>query len=104
VTHRPVAGLLVGTAVTAVLQSSSATTVMLVSLVGAGLLSLQHAIGIILGADIGTTLTVQLIAFRVTDYGILLVGLAWRQCMVCAAPSTVTWARRSWAWASSSCP
>src|SRR3990170_3115090 len=55
--------LLVGAGVTAVLQSSSATTVMLVGFASAGLLSLRQTIGVILGADIGTTVTVQLLAF-----------------------------------------
>lgn len=68
-------GLGAGAAITAVLQSSSATTVMLVGFVGSGLLGLKETMGIILGADIGTTLTVQIIAFRVYDYSILLVGL-----------------------------
>ena len=55
--------LLVGAGVTAVLQSSSATSVMLVGFASAGLLSLRQTIGVILGADIGTTVTVQLLAF-----------------------------------------
>jgi phosphate:Na+ symporter len=55
--------LLVGAGVTAVLQSSSATSVMLVGFASAGLLTLQQTIGVILGADIGTTVTVQLLAF-----------------------------------------
>ncbi len=74
-TNHPVVGLLVGTGMTAALQSSGATTVMMVSLVGAGLMSLPQAISVILGADIGTTITVQLIAFKVMDYAVLLVGL-----------------------------
>ncbi len=55
--------LLVGAGVTALLQSSSATTVMLVGFASAGLLTLRQTIGVILGADIGTTVTVQLLAF-----------------------------------------
>ena len=58
-----VRALLVGAGVTALLQSSSATTVMLVGFASAGLLSLRQTIGVILGADIGTTATVQLLAF-----------------------------------------
>ncbi|MFQ5441237.1 MAG: Na/Pi cotransporter family protein [Thermodesulfobacteriota bacterium] len=64
----------VGAAITALLQSSSATTVMLVGFVGAGLIGLSGTMGIILGADIGTTFTVQLIAFKVYDYAPLLIG------------------------------
>ena len=60
----------VGALVTAVIQSSSATTVMLVSFVDAGLLTLVQAVGVILGANIGTTITAQLIAFKITAYAL----------------------------------
>ncbi|HEX6211425.1 MAG TPA: Na/Pi cotransporter family protein [Methylomirabilota bacterium] len=63
-----------GALVTAILQSSAATTLMLIGFVSAGLMSFRQTLGVILGADIGTTLTVQLIAFRITDYALLLVG------------------------------
>jgi phosphate:Na+ symporter len=69
--------LLVGAGVTAVLQSSSATTVMLVGFASAGLLSLRQTIGVILGADIGTTVTVQLIALDLTAYAPLIVFAGW---------------------------
>src|SRR3990170_998615 len=65
----------VGAAITALLQSSSATTVMLVGFVGSGLMTLGQTMGVILGADIGTTITVQVIAFRVYEYAIGVVGL-----------------------------
>ncbi len=68
-------GVFVGAVITALLQSSSATTVMLVGLVGSGLIGLSQTMGVILGADIGTTLTVQIIAFRIYDYALGLVGL-----------------------------
>ena len=58
---------------TALLQSSSATTVMLVGFASAGLMSLREAMGVVLGADIGTTVTVQLIAFNVLNYSLLVV-------------------------------
>src|SRR5574344_484739 len=61
-------GVAVGAVVTALLQSSSATTVMTVGLVNAGLLTLKQAFGIVMGANIGTTITAQLIAFKLTDY------------------------------------
>src|SRR2546428_6302572 len=64
-----------GAAATALLQSSAATTLMLIGFVSAGLMTFRQTLGVILGADIGTTLTVQLIAFRITDYSPLLVGL-----------------------------
>ncbi len=65
----------VGAFVTMVIQSSSATTVMLVSFVQAGLMKFGQTLGIILGADIGTTITAQLIAFKLTDYALLMVGV-----------------------------
>ena len=64
-----------GAAITAIIQSSAATTLMLIGFVSAGLMTFRQTLGIILGADIGTTFTVQLIAFRFTDYSPLLVGL-----------------------------
>jgi phosphate:Na+ symporter len=66
--------VLSGALVTAILQSSAATTLMLIGFVSAGLMAFRQTLGVILGADIGTTLTVQLIAFRITDYAVLLVG------------------------------
>ena len=68
-------GLLTGAFVTAIIQSSSVTTVMLVGFVTAGLMSLSQAIGVILGADIGTTVTAQIVAFKVTKYALLLVAI-----------------------------
>ncbi len=59
------AGILSGTVVTSVVQSSSVTTVMVIGFINAGLLSLQQSIGIIFGANIGTTITGQLIAFKI---------------------------------------
>ncbi len=67
--------LIVGAFVTMVIQSSSATTVMLVSFVQAGLLNLGQSMGVILGADIGTTITAQMVAFKLTDYALLMVAI-----------------------------
>ena len=66
-------GIGLGALVTAVLQASGATTVMTVGLVNAGLLTLKQAFGIIMGANIGTTITAQLIAFNLTDYVTVLI-------------------------------
>ncbi|MEA3287467.1 MAG: Na/Pi cotransporter family protein, partial [Candidatus Marinimicrobia bacterium] len=68
-------GLLVGAFVTMVIQSSSATTVMLVSFVQAGLMTFVQSLGVILGADIGTTITAQLVAFKLTDYALLMIAV-----------------------------
>ncbi len=67
-TKNPVMGVLAGALVTAVLQSSSATTVMAIGFVSAGLMTLPQAISIIFGANIGTTMTAQIIAFKISDY------------------------------------
>jgi len=74
-TTNRIMGLFTGAFVTAVIQSSSVTTVMLVGFVTAGLMSLSQAIGVILGADIGTTVTAQIVAFKVTKYALLLVAV-----------------------------
>ena len=76
VTKNPFFGVLAGALATAVLQSSSATTVMTIGFVAAGLMGLRQAIPIIMGANIGTTITAQIIAFKLSDYvlGIVLVG------------------------------
>ncbi|MEW6709880.1 MAG: Na/Pi cotransporter family protein [Candidatus Riflebacteria bacterium] len=77
-TGNPIAGMLTGLGVTALIQSSSATTVMTVGFVNAGIMTLKQAVGIILGANIGTTVTAQLIAFKLTDlaWPILAIGSA----------------------------
>ena len=67
--------VLVGAFVTMVIQSSSATTVMLVSFVNSGLLAFTQALGVILGSNIGSTVTAQIVAFKVTDYALLLIAL-----------------------------
>jgi len=67
--------LLVGAFVTMFIQSSSATTVMLVSFVQANLMSFAQSTGVILGAGIGTTVTAQLIAFKLTDYALLMIAI-----------------------------
>ncbi len=74
-TRNPVLGVLAGAVTTAVLQSSSATTVMAIGFVSAGLMTLPQAISIILGANIGTTMTAQIIAFKITDYIYLFIAI-----------------------------
>ena len=84
VTGSPVRGVLAGAAVTAVLQSSSAVTVMVLGFVSAGLLTLRQAVPVIFGCNIGTTVTAQLLAFRLEDMRglVLLAGLL--LCFACA--------------------
>lgn len=64
-----------GAFVTAIIQSSSVTTVLVVSFITAGMMTLNQSIGVILGANIGTTITAQIVAFKVTQYALILVAL-----------------------------
>ena len=68
-------GVLTGTITTAIIQSSSVTTVLLVGFVSAGLMSLSQSVSIIFGANIGTTITAQIIAFKVTKYALLMIAI-----------------------------
>ena len=68
-------GVLVGTGITALVQSSSATTVMVVGFVNAGLMTLVQSLGVIFGANIGTTITAQIIAFKLTDFALPIIGI-----------------------------
>jgi len=75
VTRNRIVGTGIGTIVTTIIQSSSATSVMLVSFVNAGLLQFRQTIPVLLGAAIGTTITAQIIAFKITEYSLLLVAV-----------------------------
>jgi len=66
----------VGATVTGLIQSSSVTTVMVVGMVNAGVMTLKQSIGVIMGADIGTTVTAWLIALKISDYGLLILGIS----------------------------
>lgn len=76
-------GMLTGAFVTAVIQSSSVTTVILVGFVATGLMSLAQAIGVIFGANIGTTITAQIVAFKVTKFALLFIAIGF--CMMFAS-------------------
>jgi phosphate:Na+ symporter len=79
-TKNRISGVLVGTLVTCLMQSSSATTVITIGLINAGLLTLRQSLGVILGVNIGTTITAWLVstlgieAFKITDYSMLAIG------------------------------
>jgi len=73
-TSNRIKGLITGAFVTAVIQSSSVTTVLIVGFISAGLLQLKQAISIIMGAHIGTTITVQIIAFNVSELALLMIA------------------------------
>ncbi|MDD5661016.1 MAG: Na/Pi cotransporter family protein [Candidatus Omnitrophica bacterium] len=74
-TGGPKRGVLVGAGITSLVQSSSATTIMVVGFVNAGLMTLTQSLGVIFGANIGTTITAQLIAFKLTDYALPIIGI-----------------------------
>ncbi|HLR35994.1 MAG TPA: Na/Pi cotransporter family protein [Tissierellales bacterium] len=74
-TNNRLMGVLIGALVTMVVQSSSATTVMVIGFVNAGLMTLSQAVGVIMGANIGTTITAQLIAFSLTDIAPLVLAI-----------------------------
>ena len=82
-TKNPILGVLAGALTTAVLQSSSATTVMAIGFVSAGLMTLPQAISIILGANIGTTMTAQIIAFKISDYIYVFIFLGFLINFIC---------------------
>lgn len=82
-TGTPIRGLLLGTAVTSILQSSSATTVIVVSFVDVGFMTLTQAIGVILGANIGTTVTAQLMSLDITNFAYLCVAVGASFCILC---------------------
>ncbi|HLE11184.1 MAG: hypothetical protein A2504_12560 [Bdellovibrionales bacterium RIFOXYD12_FULL_39_22] len=74
-TQNRVVGMFVGLFITMIIQSSTASTVMLVSFVQAGLLQFSQTLGVLLGTGIGTTVTAQLIAFKLTDYALFVVSV-----------------------------
>jgi phosphate:Na+ symporter len=77
---KPLYGLMTGITSTIFFQSSSAVTVVTIGMVSAGLISFQQSLAIILGADIGTTLTVQLVVWKITDFAPALImagGVLW---------------------------
>lgn len=68
-------GIFTGTVVTVLIQSSSATTVIVIGLIAAGLMSLKQSIGVIIGANIGTTITAFLIGLKISDYSLIFVAI-----------------------------
>ena len=81
-------GAITGALVTAIIQSSSVTTVLTVGFITAGILSLSQAVGIIFGANIGTTLTAQIIAFKVTKFALLMIAVGFGMLFISAKEKT----------------
>lgn len=74
-TTNPFMGVLAGALVTGIIQSSTGTTVMAIGFVNAGLMTLKQAIGVIMGANIGTTVTAFLIGFKISKYALPMIGV-----------------------------
>lgn len=81
-TKNKLIGVFVGAVVTAIIQSSSATTVMVVGFVNAGIMNLTQAVGLIMGANIGTTMTAQIVSFKLEAYAPVAVGIGMFMYMV----------------------
>lgn len=77
VTRNRVVGAAVGAGVTAIIQSSSVTTVLVVGFITSGVINLSQGIGVILGANVGTTITAQVVAFSVTRYALAIVAVGY---------------------------
>jgi phosphate:Na+ symporter len=76
VTDNRIMACLIGTLITGIVQSSSVTTVMVVGFVNSGFMTLMQSLGVILGANIGTTITAWIIALKISKYGLPLLGIA----------------------------
>ncbi len=88
-----------GTLITSMIQSSSATTVMLVGFVDAGLMTLTQAVGVVLGANIGTTVTAQLIAFNICNYALPVIAGGGIIKILCCIKKMATMGRGlTWFW------
>lgn len=87
-TSTPVIGVLVGTLVTMIIQSSSATTVMVVGFVNAGLLTLKQAVSVIMGANIGTTVTAFMVSLKLTELALPAIGIGFLLTLVGKKKST----------------
>jgi len=74
-TNKPIMGVVTGALITSIIQSSSATSVIVIGLVNAGLLNLKQSISIIAGANIGTTVTAQIVSFRLEKYALPAIGI-----------------------------
>ncbi|HBJ34302.1 MAG TPA: NAD+ kinase, partial [Planctomycetaceae bacterium] len=83
---------LAGATITAVIQSSTVTTVLVVGFISAGLLTLSQSIGVIIGANVGTTLTAQVIAFKIYQYGLLMIAFGFLMDVIAKNEKVKQWA------------
>ncbi|MBT8127811.1 MAG: Na/Pi cotransporter family protein [Gammaproteobacteria bacterium] len=87
-TTNRIMGALTGAFVTAVIQSSSVTTVLVVGFITAGLMSMAQSVGVIMGANIGTTITAQIVAFKVTKAALLMIGVGFSMLFISKSDRT----------------
>ena len=87
-TTNRITGAMTGAFVTAVIQSSSVTTVLVVGFITAGLMSMSQSVGVIMGANIGTTITAQIVAFKVTKAAMLMIGVGFSMLFVSKSERT----------------
>ena len=97
-TTNRVTGALTGAAVTAIIQSSSVTTVLVVGFITAGVMSFSQAVGVILGINVGTTITAQIIAFQITEYSLLLVAVGSLWYLLAPKTGSSNMGQWSWVW------
>lgn len=90
-TGTPLRGVMVGLGITALIQSSSATTVMLVGFVNAGMMTLKQAVGVVMGSNIGTTVTAQLIAFNIGEFALIFVTIGMVMLLISKSRSMENW-------------
>ena len=85
------AGMATGAGITAVIQSSSVTTVLVVGFISSGLMSLTQSLGVIIGANVGTTITAQIVAFKITSYALIGVAVGFAMTFVSKRPERQAW-------------
>ena len=90
-TGTPLRGVMVGLGITALIQSSSATTVMLVGFVNAGMMTLKQAVGVVMGSNIGTTVTAQLIAFNIGEFALIFVTIGMIMLLISKSRAMENW-------------
>ncbi|HSH11713.1 MAG TPA: Na/Pi symporter, partial [Ilumatobacter sp.] len=85
------AGMATGAGITAIIQSSSVTTVLVVGFISSGLMSVAQSVGVIIGANVGTTITAQIIAFKITSYALIGVAVGFAMTFVSKRPERQAW-------------
>jgi phosphate:Na+ symporter len=85
------AGMATGAGITALIQSSSVTTVLVVGFISSGLMTLTQSLGVIIGANVGTTITAQIVAFKITSYSLIGVAVGFAMTFISKRPERQAW-------------